>query len=83
MGLLINGVWQEQEPAPAKDGHFERRDSAFRNWITPDGRPGPTGQDGFTEQAYDQRTQAKAVAEAVSHRAGGDGAFGRARSQRI
>jgi putative glutathione S-transferase len=47
MGLLINGVWQEQEPAAAKDGHFERRDSAFRNWITPDGRPGPTGQDGF------------------------------------
>jgi putative glutathione S-transferase len=47
MGLLINGVWHEQEPAPAKEGHFERRDSAFRNWITPDGRPGPTGQDGF------------------------------------
>jgi putative glutathione S-transferase len=47
MGLLINGVWHEQEPAATKDGHFERRDSAFRNWITPDGRPGPTGQDGF------------------------------------
>jgi glutathionyl-hydroquinone reductase len=47
MGLLINGVWHEQEPAPTKEGHFERRDSAFRNWITPDGRPGPTGQDGF------------------------------------
>ena len=47
MGLLINGAWQEQEPAPTKDGHFERRDSAFRDWITPDGRPGPTGQDGF------------------------------------
>jgi putative glutathione S-transferase len=47
MGLLIDGKWQEQEPAPTKDGHFERRDSAFRNWITPDGRPGPTGQDGF------------------------------------
>lgn len=47
MGLLINGVWQEQEPLVAKDGHFERHDSAFRNWITPDGRPGPTGQDGF------------------------------------
>lgn len=48
MGLLINGVWHEQEESTAtKDGHFERRDSAFRNWITPDGRPGPTGQDGF------------------------------------
>lgn len=51
MGLLINGEWQEQEPAPTKDGHFERHDSAFRNWITPDGRPGPTGQDGFKAMA--------------------------------
>ena len=51
MGLLINGVWQEQEPAATKDGHFERRDSAFHNWITPDGRPGPTGQDGFRATA--------------------------------
>ncbi len=46
MGLLINGTWQEHEPE-SRNGHFERRDSAFRNWITPDGRPGPTGQDGF------------------------------------
>lgn len=51
MGLLINGVWQEQEPARTKDGHFERSASAFRNWITPDGRPGPTGQDGFRAMA--------------------------------
>ena len=47
MGLMINGVWQEREPEPSKDGHFERGETAFRNWITPDGRPGPTGQDGF------------------------------------
>ena len=47
MGLMSNGVWQEHEPETSKDGHFERRDTAFRNWITPDGRPGPTGQDGF------------------------------------
>jgi glutathionyl-hydroquinone reductase len=47
MGLMINGVWQEHEPEPSKDGHFERRATDFRNWITPDGRPGPTGQDGF------------------------------------
>jgi putative glutathione S-transferase len=47
MGLLINGTWQENEQAATKDGQFERRDSAFRNWITPDARPGPTGQDGF------------------------------------
>ena len=47
MGLLIDGVWHDQEPEASKDGHFERRATAFRNWITSDGRPGPTGQDGF------------------------------------
>ena len=51
MGLLINGAWQEHEPENTKDGHFERRDSGFRNWITSDGRPGPTGQDGFRASA--------------------------------
>jgi putative glutathione S-transferase len=54
MGLLINGVWHDQEPDPAqgdasaRTGRFERQDSAFRNWVTQDGRPGPTGHDGFT-----------------------------------
>jgi glutathionyl-hydroquinone reductase len=47
MGLMINGAWQEHEPERAGDGHFERPTTSFRNWITPDGRPGPTGQDGF------------------------------------
>jgi putative glutathione S-transferase len=47
MGLLINGVWQELETDAIKDGRFERKETAFRNWVTPDGRPGPTGTDGF------------------------------------
>src|SRR6201986_2103844 len=47
MGLMINGTWQEHEPERAKDGEFERGTTSFRNWITSDGRPGPTGQDGF------------------------------------
>jgi putative glutathione S-transferase len=51
MGLLINGVWQEREPELTKDGHFERQDASFRNWVTPDARPGPTGQDGFRAMA--------------------------------
>ena len=58
MGLLIDGVWHEQEPAKpdaarteaAKAGRFERQDSAFRNWVTSDGRPGPTGSDGRIDQ---------------------------------
>jgi putative glutathione S-transferase len=32
-------------------GRFVRQDSAFRNWITPDGSPGPTGKDGFKAEA--------------------------------
>ncbi len=48
MGQLIDGVWDDQDgPYPNVAGHFERPISAFRNWITPDGRPGPTGHDGF------------------------------------
>ena len=47
MGLMINGEWHEHEPERSKEGAFERGDTSFRNWITPDGRPGPTGQDGF------------------------------------
>lgn len=47
MGLLVNGVWHEHEPERPKDGHFQRSETSFRNWVTPDGRPGPTGQDGF------------------------------------
>lgn len=54
MGVLIDGVWQEQEPEadkadPARaSGKYERAPMAFRNWVTPDGRPGPTGSDGFS-----------------------------------
>jgi putative glutathione S-transferase len=55
MGLLIDGVWHEQEPdagkAAAGSGRFERADTAFRNWVTPDGRPGPSGHDGFAASA--------------------------------
>ncbi len=47
MGLLIDGVWHERQPEQAADGISVSPDSAFRNWVTPDGRPGPTGHDGF------------------------------------
>ena len=52
MGLLIDGAWHEQVPNAAKtDGRFLRPQSAFRNWVTPDGRPGPSGSDGFSAQS--------------------------------
>jgi putative glutathione S-transferase len=44
---MINGAWHAQEPPKTADGHFQRKETAFRDWVTPDGRPGPTGQDGF------------------------------------
>jgi len=56
MGLLIDGVWHADEGDRAKEaaaagGRFLRADTAFRNWVTPDGRPGPSGLDGFAAAA--------------------------------
>ncbi len=48
MGQLIDGVWTTSAIDTRKtDGKFIRADSSFRNWITPDGSPGPTGSGGF------------------------------------
>lgn len=48
MGLLIDGVWHDQWYETEKTGgRFERDAAKFRNWITPDGSAGPTGQGGF------------------------------------
>ncbi len=48
MGLLVDGVWQDQwYDTKSTGGRFKRQDSAFRNWITPDGAPGPSGEGGF------------------------------------
>ncbi len=48
MGLLINGKWTQDEAGKAdKTGRFQRVTSSLRNWITPDGAPGPSGEGGF------------------------------------
>jgi glutathionyl-hydroquinone reductase len=52
--MLVNGKWTAGwHPVQAKDakGGFVRQDSQFRNWITDDGRPGPTGEGGFPAEA--------------------------------
>ncbi|MEM7709541.1 MAG: glutathione S-transferase C-terminal domain-containing protein [Pseudomonadota bacterium] len=52
--MLIEGKWSGAwHPVQAKDGEgrFIRQTSAFRNWITADGRPGPTGEGGFPAEA--------------------------------
>lgn len=46
MGLLVDGIWHDQW-YESKDGRFERSKSQFRNWVTADGSPGPTGVGGF------------------------------------
>jgi glutathionyl-hydroquinone reductase len=44
MGLLIDGRWYDQwYDTSASGGRFVRPDSVFRNWVTTDGTPGPTG----------------------------------------
>jgi len=48
--MLVNGVWKDNwQPVQAKDeqGRFIRQTSSFRNWVTRDGAPGPTGTGGF------------------------------------
>ena len=48
MGLLVNGVWQDQwYDTKSTGGRFVRHDSVFRNWVTADGGKGLSGEDGF------------------------------------
>ena len=48
MGVLVEGKWHEKGYDQDKNGgRFERDASVFRNWVTPDGAPGPSGQGGF------------------------------------
>ncbi len=48
MGLLVEGKWQDQwYDTKSTGGHFVRKDSQFRNWVTVDGSAGPTGEGGF------------------------------------
>jgi putative glutathione S-transferase len=52
--MLVNGKWTaDWHPVQATDekGGFVRQTSRFRNWVTPDGRAGPTGEAGFAAEA--------------------------------
>ncbi|MCD1617090.1 glutathione S-transferase family protein [Salipiger manganoxidans] len=52
MGQLIDGRWSDQWYDTEKTGgKFVRSDTAFRNWVTPDGAPGPSGEGGFAAEA--------------------------------
>ena len=46
MGMLQDGKWTDEDIRNV-DGRFERVESIYRNWITPDGAAGPSGDAGF------------------------------------
>ena len=47
MGRLVDGKWDTRRDRIAVGGRFARADTQFRNWVTVDGSPGPTGEGGF------------------------------------
>jgi putative glutathione S-transferase len=52
MGLLVNGKWADEwYDTAAAGGRFMRTRAQFRNWITVDGSPGPTGEGGYRAEA--------------------------------
>jgi glutathionyl-hydroquinone reductase len=53
MGILIDGVWYDiwYDTGGINKGQFQRSQAQFRNFVTTDGNPGPTGQGGFKAEA--------------------------------
>ena len=49
MGLLVDGVWQRRAARRphARPGGSCAPATRFRNWVTEDGSPGPSGEGGF------------------------------------
>lgn len=52
MGLLIDGKWSSQwYDTKESKGRFVRDIARNRNWVTPDGSAGPTGEAGFAAES--------------------------------
>jgi glutathionyl-hydroquinone reductase len=51
MGQLVDGKWAADNRWASTDGAFRRQATTFRNWITPDGAPGPSGDGGFAAES--------------------------------
>ncbi|MDQ2090765.1 glutathione S-transferase family protein [Marimonas arenosa] len=52
MGQLVDGTWTTGWYDTKKSGGaFKRTTAGFRNWITPDGAPGPSGEGGFAAES--------------------------------
>jgi len=50
MGLLVNGVWQE-EVSRSKDGRFIRPTTRYHGLVTANGAPDASGNGGFPAEA--------------------------------
>lgn len=52
MGVLVDGAWKDvwYDTKPSR-GQFVRAQSSVRNFVTPDGSPGPTGTGGFKAES--------------------------------
>ncbi|WP_371225522.1 glutathione S-transferase family protein [Roseovarius sp. 2305UL8-3] len=52
MGQLVDGVWTDQwYDTKSTGGAFKRDTARLRNWITPDGTAGPSGEGGFPAES--------------------------------
>jgi glutathionyl-hydroquinone reductase len=50
-GVFVDGVWHTQwYDAAANGGRFVPAEPVFRNWVTPDGKAGPSGEGGFAAE---------------------------------
>ena len=50
MGMMLDGQWQRDDLRSA-GASFVRPQTVFRNWVTADGRPGPSGEGGFKAES--------------------------------
>ena len=52
MGQLVDGIWRDEwYDTESSGGRFQRSVTAYRNWVTADGSPGPTGEGGFAAES--------------------------------
>ncbi|WP_421701969.1 glutathione S-transferase family protein [Aliiroseovarius sp.] len=52
MGQLVDGTWHDTwYDTKSTGGAFVRKEAKFRNWVTPDGAPGPSGEGGFAAES--------------------------------
>ena len=52
--MLVDGTWTgdwHPTAGASEDGRFKRWSAAFRDWVTPNGAPGPSGKGGFPAEA--------------------------------